>query len=133
MSGAAYYMRLDELIEVVGDPAALKLVAAMGGSRFYVRERMDAGSPIAEAIGLEAAQILAAHIATGIGGLVVEIPMGPSSRTAQYRTRLLERVRSSNLSERDIAREMGVHGRTVRRARRLLRAKASDDDQGSLF
>lgn len=131
MTGAAYYMRLDELIEVVGEPAALALVQAMGGTRFYVREHIPEDSPIAEAIGLEAAQILASHIATGIGGLAVEIPRGPAGQMAQYRRRLLERAATPGLTESEIAREMGVHGRTVRRARARLRER--DDDQGSLF
>lgn len=132
MTGAAYYMRLDELVDVVGEPAALRLVAALGGTRFYVREHIQPDSPIIAAIGVEAAELLAAHIATGIGGLAVEIPRGPSSQMAQYRRRLLERAGTPGLTESSIARELGVHGRTVRRARAKLRSDA-EDDQGSLF
>lgn len=132
MTGAAYYMRFDELVGVIGQIAALKLVAAMGGTRFYVREHIPPDSPIASAIGIEAAQILAEHIATGIGGLAVEIPRGPSSQMAQYRTRLLETVAKTGLTERQIAAELNVHGRTVRRARKKLR-EGADDDQGQLF
>lgn len=132
MTGAAYYMRLDELVDVIGEVAALRLVAAMGGTRFYVRQKIPAGSPIVAAIGAEAAQILADHIATGIGGLAVEIPCGPASQMAQYRRRLLEMADTPGLTEAQIAREMGVHSRTVRRARAKLR-DGSDDDQGQLF
>lgn len=132
MTGAAYYMRFDELVGVIGEIAAVKLVGAMGGTRFYVREHIPVDSPIAAAIGIEAAQHLAEHIATGVGGLVVEIPRGPSSQMAQYRTRLLETVAKAGMTERQIAAELNVHGRTVRRARKKLR-EVADDDQGQLF
>lgn len=131
MTGAAYYMNLDELCGVIGDVAALRLVAAMGGERFYVREHIPADSPIVAAIGMEAAQVLASHIATGIGGLAVEIPRGPAGQMAQYRRRLLELAATPGRTERDIARELRVHMRTVRRARKKLRDE--DGSQGSLF
>lgn len=130
MSGAAYWMSLDELHEVIGDVATLRLVAAMGGTKFYVAERIAAESPIVAAIGVEAAAQLAAHIATGIGGLVVEIPRGPASRMAEYRRRLLTMAATPGMTEAQIAREMRVTGRTVRRARAKLR---EDNGQSDLF
>lgn len=132
MTGAAYYMRLDELAEVIGDVAALRLVAALGGTRFYVREHIREDSPIAVAIGMDAATVLAKHIATGIGGLAVEIPRGPSNFMAEYRRRLLSLAATPGLTEAQIAREMNVHGRTVRRARAKLRDNA-EGGQGDLF
>lgn len=132
MTGAAYYMRFDEVAGVIGDAAAIRLCAAMGGTRFYVREHIPEDSPIVAAIGMGAAKILAEHIATGRGGLVVEIPRGPSGKMAQYRRQLLERAGTPGLTEKQIAQELQVHGRTVRRARRKLREDA-DDDQGRLF
>ena len=132
MSGGAYWMSLDELCEVIGDVAALHLVAAMGGTKFYVSERLGPGSPIVAAIGAEAAAHLAAYIATGIGGLVIEIPRGPASQMAEYRRRLLAMAATPGMTETQIAREMRVTGRTVRRARAKLREDASED-QGDLF
>ncbi|KQO53089.1 hypothetical protein [Methylobacterium sp. Leaf85] len=132
MTGAAYYIPLDELADVIGDVAALRLVAAMGGTRFYVRADIREDSPIVAAIGMEAATVLAKHIATGIGGLAVEIPRGPSNFMAEYRRRLLDLAATPGLTEAQIAQEMKVHGRTVRRARAKLREDV-DSDQGNLF
>lgn len=132
MTGAASYLTFDELVDVLGDAAALRLVSDLGGTRFYVPKRIGVDNPIAQAIGIEAAQVLADHIATGIGGLAVEIPRGPAGAMASYRRALLKLASTPGLSEQQIARQMKVHARTVRRARATLRDRSASD-QGDLF
>lgn len=50
-----------EIADVIGLPACLDLVSRWGGRDLYVPERIDRMHPIAFAIGLEAAQKLAAE------------------------------------------------------------------------
>jgi Mor family transcriptional regulator len=50
-----------EIAEVIGLPACLELVSRWGGRDLYVPEHIDRQHPIAFAIGLEAAQKLAAE------------------------------------------------------------------------
>ncbi|WP_430434790.1 Mor transcription activator family protein [Methyloversatilis sp.] len=52
---------LREIADVIGLPACLELVSRWGGRDLYVPEHIDRMHPIAFAIGLEAAQKLAAE------------------------------------------------------------------------
>ncbi|HXM70939.1 MAG TPA: hypothetical protein VN970_07380 [Thermoanaerobaculia bacterium] len=56
---------LVRIAELVGDAAALKLVASFGGTRIYVQKRPAPGSPLAHAIGMEAAKLLAKGVGSG--------------------------------------------------------------------
>lgn len=125
MSGSASYVPLDELVGAIGDAAAVKLLAAYGGTRIYVPAEPAANHKISEAIGTRAAAQLARHLASGIGGLWIELPRGPSGAAAEARRRLLAAAAMPGKSEAQIAREQRVHGRTVRRAR----AKIRDDER----
>lgn len=121
MSGAAYYLKFDEIVDVIGRESAEALVGHLGGTRFYVREKLSPDHGIVSAIGAEAAAKFAAHIATGIGGLAVEVPTHRSGEFTGYRNHLRDAVSKSNLSEAALAAQLGVHGRTIRRMRAKLR------------
>lgn len=132
MSGSASYVSLDELVDAIGESAAVQLLAAHGGTRIYVPAHPGPDHALVAAIGAEPAARLADHVATGVGGLWIELPRGSSSWTAELRTRLLDAVGRPGRSEREIAQDLRVHGRTVRRARARLRQQ-HDSKQGRLF
>lgn len=50
------------IIEAAGEKAALDLVSAFGGSRVYFPRRPKPTSPVAQAVGLEAARSLGAAV-----------------------------------------------------------------------
>jgi hypothetical protein len=125
------YLSLEALIDIVGEAPALRLVAARGGSRIYVPGRLSEDHWLVALIGAEAAGRLVDHVATGHGGGSVELPRGPAGRFGEYRRRLMAAA-AGDASAAEIARELRIHGRTVRRARRKLR-KAGDARQGRLL
>ena len=121
---------LAEIAEVAGLDAALALASARGGSRITIPARPRPDHWFAEAVGMEAAQLIADHFRVGNSGAVVELPVGPSGAQASTRRRIDEMLRRGVSADR-IAREVRVHRTTV------FRRKASIDDddprQGSLF
>lgn len=127
MSGSAAYLPLSELVAVLGDVDAVKLVAALGGTRVYVPAQFRSTSPVVAAIGAAAADRLSKHIVTGHGGLWVDLPRGPSGLFADYRAKLAELASRDDLSEPEIARTLRVHGRTVRRMRAKLRREEGQE------
>lgn len=133
MSGACY-IPFAELAEVLGEIAAVRLVAAIGGTRLYVPTAFRPDSPVVRAIGAGAAAALSRHYAgTGRGGMWIEVPRGPTGARADLRRRLDELAARPDLSERQIARELRMTGRGVRKARARLRRVPDDDEQGRLF
>lgn len=129
---SSLYISLEELAEALGDALALRLVAALGGTRIYVGRRWRAGNRVVATIGREGADRLAAYTEAGRGGLWLELPRGPSGAAAELRRRLLEEAARPDLSEAEIAQRLRVHGRTVRRARARLRTDG-DGPQGRLL
>lgn len=122
MSGSAYYLSQGELTEGLGRELAAKVTAAFGGGRFYVPAEPGPECRLAGAIGTEGARRLADFVSTGVGGMWIELPMSSSGATATLRARVYSAARDLTRSEREIAAALGVHGRTVRRARSALRA-----------
>ncbi len=133
MSGAALYIGLDELAEALGDALAVRLVAALGGTRVYVGRRWRPGNRIVETIGRDGADRLAAYVETGQGGMWVELPRGASGAAAELRRRVLAEAARPGQSEAQVARRLKVHGRTVRRARARLREDGDSGPQGRLL
>jgi len=126
------YLPFNELVEVLGETAAIRLVAGFGGTTVFVPKRFRPESPIVTAIGEQAADRLAQHIATGQGGMRVELPRGPSGSVHQFRRRLEALCRDGSLSEQEVARAAGVTMRAVRYRRAKAREEA-DDAQGKLI
>ncbi|MGH8012834.1 MAG: helix-turn-helix domain-containing protein [Candidatus Binataceae bacterium] len=94
---------LRELADLIGEEAALKLVAAFAGTRLYIPHLPQADEVLAQTIGVEAARKLAA----AYGGDRVDVP-NPTPR----RLRIVE-LRSSGLSVDAIARALGCTRRRV--------------------
>lgn len=125
MSGAASYVTLEELVGELGHDVTKALLRAFGGQRIYVPADPGPDHALTMALGARNAARLGAMIATGIGGMTIELPTGSESASASARRRLLELAADSTLTEGDIARELRVHARTVRRARAKLRSRAA--------
>lgn len=126
MSGPAAYITLEELADALGDAAAARLVAAVGGERLYVPRRFRQDSEIVVAIGQTAADRLSEHIVTGHGGMWIELPRGGTGSFQQLSRRLAELCAREDLSERDVARLAGVTTRAVRARRAKTRAKCAE-------
>ena len=118
------YLGMEELVGVVGEAAALRLLAAHGGERIYVPRVLTEDHRLIRVMGETAALALVAHMATGMGGTDVDLPRGPSGQAAQQRARLAAAI-EAGAPANEIARNLGVSRRTVFRGRR--RAKAAGD------
>ncbi|MEH3147262.1 MAG: hypothetical protein PGN34_18340 [Methylobacterium frigidaeris] len=127
MSG--YYMPYSELAECFGKEDADTIVRAFGGLRVFVPEVPPPDHPHIAALGAELAAKLGSHIATGIGGLHVDFPIASFSAKFNATERLRELVVRGDLSEVQISRQLGVHGRTVRRMRAKIRKERQEASQ----
>ena len=94
---------LEELIAVMGTPAAARLVAAFGGTRLYVPQTPDAGDALSGAVGHEAAIALAQIY----GGDRLEVP-NPTPRRVR-----IAQMRADGMSVDAIARALGCTRRRV--------------------
>jgi hypothetical protein len=94
---------LEELIEMIGEEAVVKLVTAYGGTRLYVPHDPAADDPLASSIGLPAAL----RLAQTYGGDRVDVP-NPTPR----RVRILQ-LRKIGLSVDAIARSLRCTRRRV--------------------
>ncbi|MBF6559117.1 MAG: helix-turn-helix domain-containing protein [Candidatus Binataceae bacterium] len=94
---------LEELIAVMGTPAAARLVAAFGGTRLYVPQTPDAGDALSGAVGHEAAIALAQIY----GGDRLEVP-NPTPRRVR-----IAQMRADGISVDAIARSLGCTRRRV--------------------
>lgn len=117
MSAADRHPQFDELVELIGEAAALRLCHEFGGTRRYLAqpENIGADNPFARAIGLSAARALAA----ALGGNYVEPPLGPSASAARQ-ARLIARLIGEKLSNNEIAQRVRCTRRTVQAHRRRL-------------
>lgn len=70
-----------ELVQLIGEPALIRLAEAFGGTRLYVPSTMPADHPIVAAIGTEAAAVLAERMAPD----VIMVPLAREPRARQYR------------------------------------------------
>ncbi|MGH7935374.1 MAG: helix-turn-helix domain-containing protein [Candidatus Binataceae bacterium] len=94
---------LQELIALIGEEAATRLIAAFGGTRLYVPHSPQDGDALTATIGLNAALKLACVY----GGDRVDVP-NPTPR----RTRIIA-LRSTGLTVDAIARALGCTRRRV--------------------
>lgn len=119
---------LNLVADVLGEAAALRLAAAVGGQRRYVPAD-PAGARLAGEVGAlgpvgeDVVAVLAAHYP----GESVYIPRGPADRSTAA-----EEVRRSNLSANQLAARLRVSVRTVHRLRSGVRG-VRDPRQGELL
>jgi hypothetical protein len=105
---------LDEIAEVIGEEAALRLARAFGGIELYVPAKVGHNHPITVAIGAEAAATLVEHY----HGTEISI-----ARTGERHHRVRALASTGRLTKKAIARETGY---TERWVYKLL----SDDEEG---
>ncbi|MBF6569089.1 MAG: helix-turn-helix domain-containing protein [Candidatus Binataceae bacterium] len=94
---------LMEIVDTIGDDAALKLIADFAGTRLYVPQEPNPEDPISRSIGLPAAQKLARLY----GGDRMDVP-NPAVR----RMRILQ-MRAAGATVESIARELRCTARRV--------------------
>lgn len=125
-----------ELVAVAGEAAALKLVAAHGGTIRHIPARLRSDDHwLVQCVGREAAEALCAHYrqmmaSDSWSGQKILVPLGPAGSGAEARRRLAQAI-DSGASNSKAARMAGLHERTARRMRRRLRSE--DKGQGRLF
>lgn len=112
---------VDELGQVIGPAAVTRLCEALGGTKIYVPRMIGHNHPIAAAIGIKAAALLAEHYY----GTQIDLPKAHARRA-----RVLELARSGQMTIAEAARACDY---TERRVYQLLAATREDDGQLNLF
>jgi hypothetical protein len=131
---------LNEIADLVGQGAALRIAEARGGTKIYIpKETVEEDHWLAVAIGFDLAVILAENM----GGMEYEIPLGPLSGSRSKLHAAIRRSLRNGSSVSMTARLAGIHQRTVRRHKSRLTNESdlssvnggSDyiDTQGDLF
>lgn len=123
---------LADIEEVAGAAAALQVAAAKGGSEAYIPmpENLRPGHWLVEAVGMEAAELIARRLGSGH----VEIPLGPAGGHRGKVWAAIRKALADGKSAPEAARLAGVHQRTVRRHRNgHSGAEVTDPRQGDLF
>jgi hypothetical protein len=118
--------RAQALAELIGLAALLALVEWRGGVMLYIPQRMPQEHPIACLIGLQAATALADEY----GGDAIEIPRCETTLRAVLHDTIRTRRRAGE-TEAQVARDVGMWGRSVRRI--CAAAEPVADDQPDLF
>ena len=113
--------RLVEIADLIGDAAALRLVAAFGGLRIYIPAQPKPDQALWQAVGESAAHLLAERY----GSAEVEIPSGAALRSKKIA------ILAARCSGRQIARDIGATERYVRKVRNA--GKLADERQADLF
>ncbi|MFZ5747163.1 MAG: helix-turn-helix domain-containing protein [Pseudomonadota bacterium] len=122
---------LAEIAAVAGVDAALAIAEARGGTQIYIPPAPDADHWLARLVGHDAARAIADKLTCGVGGMRVDLPLGPKGHAARIRAEV-DRMIHAGRSERDIALATGYTIRGVRRRAAKIRT-ARDDRQLPLF
>lgn len=110
---------LGEIARVAGEEAALAIAEARGGTEIYIPPSPARDHWLSRLVGQEAARAIADHLSCGVGGLRVELPLGPHGHIARAQAKVDAMLREGR-SERDTALATGYTIRSVRRRRARL-------------
>jgi hypothetical protein len=121
---------LQEIADVVGLAAAMKLAEIKGGQRVFVPDAVDADHWLAQLIGTDKATALAFYF-THDGGVHLDIPKGELLRRAQ-RNDLIAKLIADGRSANDIAAAVDLTRRHIFRKKRQMKDGA-DNPQTDLF
>ena len=116
--------KLREIAEVVGLEAAIRLAEHWPGIRLFVPQRVHLQHPVALAIGMRAAEQLAARY----GGETVCVPKAERYLRAIRNAEIVQRYQAGE-SAATLAREYGIHENHVY----ALVAREQAEQQGDLF
>lgn len=103
---------LRQIAEVAGAAAAVQLARDYGGTEIYIRKKLDTDHVLVRSVGMQSAAL----ILDALGAGALEVPLGPSRYGEQLARAIAERQKAGQ-SERQIARALSCHIRTVRRHR----------------
>lgn len=122
---------LAEIADIAGEDAALAVAAARGGTQVYIPASPDRDHWLSRLVGHQAARDIADRLTCGVGGMRVDLPLGPKGAAARLRAKV-DRMILDKRSERDIALATGYAIRGIRKRKaRLLGIK--DDRQLNLI
>ncbi|WP_316171070.1 hypothetical protein [Bradyrhizobium sp. SZCCHNRI1058] len=133
---------LQEIADVAGEAAALKIAAQHGGRRIYFPSsgRLFAdgkeNSWLIACVGLEAAKKICKHFEVDGRGQRIEIPLHVGGTYRQFVRQIAERIHQledEGKSSTEIAQALGLTQRTVHRHRSRHRGSAKGSKQGNLF
>ena len=124
---------LAEIAAVAGEDAALAIAAARGGTQVYIPPDPGRDHWLARLVGHKAATAIADRLTCGVGGIRVELPLGPKGHAARVRAKV-DRMLNQDppASERDIALATGYTIRGIR-YRRAMIGRQRDDRQLELL
>jgi hypothetical protein len=106
-----------QLRDVVGEAAAVKLVAAFGGTKIALPMRPRATHPIAQLVGMDGMKTLIDAFGAGY----IDLPQGPDRGPAGRRRRLAEMI-GQGFSTAEAARMADTSQRTAERVSSRLTA-----------
>lgn len=105
---------LAEIAAIAGLKSALAIARAKGGARAYFPSHPGPGHWLSHLVGLDTARKIGEHLATGQGGVELEVPLGPIlSQRARWQK--MQDMRAQGYSKPRIARALGCHEKTVQR------------------
>lgn len=117
---------LQDMAELIGLPATLKLVEAYGGVRLYIPKRFDPDHPLVKLVG----HAHAAKLCESYGGeLHFDIPRAVAATRAARDARM-RNDRSLGVTHRELALRYVL---TERQIRNILGDEEEDDRQAGLF
>ena len=124
MSGPGYtYLPgiLAEIADAAGLPSALLVAEAKGGIRAHFPAQARAGHWLTKLVGQAAADKICAHFRTGNrAGFYALVPLGPKNFHQKAR-RSAEDLTRNGVPREEVAARLGIHMRTVQRARARMR------------
>lgn len=103
---------IDDIGAAIGTAATLRLLALFGGTRLYVPEHIGADHPIALALGLAPARLLAARF----GREQLDLPDGEDFHRLR-RVRCVAGLLRGGAAQRDVAMMVGISTKQVGRYR----------------
>lgn len=115
---------LAEIAAVAGVDAAWALAQARGGRMVYIPPIVPEGHWLAQVMGREAADRIAAHFSGGGRGARLLVPIGNRALASRQLAALLEQAAREGWSVAQIVEAAGCHSRTVHRWRAARRADA---------
>ncbi|WP_432769788.1 MAG: hypothetical protein HEQ22_03310 [Sphingopyxis sp.] len=123
---------LAEIAEVAGEPAALAIARARGGTEVYIPPVPANDHWLCRLVGRDEAKAICEALTRAQGRpRRVELPLGPAGSAAKKRAEV-DALLGADASERDIALRTGYTIRGVRARRKKLGIKRNDG-QLSLF
>jgi hypothetical protein len=120
---------LQEISDIAGLNAALKVAEAKGGGRARFPVKVKPDHWLSKLFDEETADRIAFHFTSGQDTVEIDIPLGPAGTLAKLRQNM-GRMLEAGVSSDTIARATGMSRRTVLRNKAKLK---DDDDQGKLF